>query len=103
MAGGYYSDDDDFYEQDFQEKAFFRFWLGISTRGEDNNVDMLQDLCGVGFYRLSEQETNHLDYQLVDIASLLADPSYSTTYVNKVVPAAREKGIEKGAMGCCAI
>jgi hypothetical protein len=57
-------------------------------------VDTLQDSCGVGYYRLSDQESNHLDYQLIGLASLLADLSYSKSYLNSVVSAAREKGIE---------
>ncbi|MEJ7806724.1 MAG: immunity 22 family protein [Telluria sp.] len=95
MARRDYSDDDDFYEQDFEKKGVLSVWVSIDTRSEDKDVDTLQDLCGIGFYQLSAQESNHLDYQLIGLASLLADLSYSKTYMNDVVSAAREKGIEK--------
>ncbi len=95
MARRDYSDDDDFYEQNFEKKGVLSVWVSIDTCSEDKGVDTLQDLCGVGFYRLSDQESNHLDYQLIGLASLLADLSYSKTYMNNVVSVAREKGIEK--------
>ncbi len=94
MAQRDYSDDDDFYEQNFQKDGVLSVWVSIDTHCVDKDVDTLQDLCGVGYYRLSDQESNHLDHQLIGLPSLLADLSYSKTYSDNVVSAAREKGIE---------
>ncbi|MFP5394337.1 MAG: immunity 22 family protein, partial [Gammaproteobacteria bacterium] len=54
-----------------------------------------QDLCGVGYYDLSNQESNYGDNDMVDPARLLAPLSYSQTFIDSVIAAAKEKGIEK--------
>lgn len=95
MARRDYSEDDDFYSQGFEKKGVLSVWVGLKDRREEKDLDTLQDLCGVGFYRLSDQESNSLDYQLVDLSRLLVDLSYSSSYVSDVILAARVKGIEK--------
>ncbi len=95
MALRDYSEDDDFYSQGFEKKGVLSVWVGLKDRCEEKDVDTLQDLCGVGYYRLSDQESNSFDYQLVDLSRLLADLSYSKSYIDDVVSAARGKGVEK--------
>lgn len=77
MARRDYTDDEDFYSQGFDEKDVVSVWLGLKARTEDENIDTLQDLCGVGYYRLSDQESNSFNDEEADISSLLLDISYS--------------------------
>jgi hypothetical protein len=90
-----YSEDDDFYTQGFEKKGVISVWAGLLDRSHEKNVDTLQDLCGVGYYRLSDQESNSFDYALVDLSSLLSGLSYSTSYSSEVMTAAKSRGIDK--------
>ncbi|BCL99361.1 hypothetical protein ACNRBS_04365 [Ralstonia pseudosolanacearum] len=95
MARRDYSDDEDFYSQGFERKGVVSVWLGLKDRGEESDVDTLQDLCGVGYYRLSDQESNSFNYELTDLSNLLSDLSYSSSYADEVMAAAQEKAINK--------
>lgn len=95
MARRDYSNDDDFYTQGFEKKGVLSVWIGLNDRRQETDIDTLQDLCGVGYYRVSDQESNSLEYKLVEISRLLADLSYSNSYANDVISTARDKGIEK--------
>jgi hypothetical protein len=95
MARHDYSDDDDFYEQDFEKKGVLSVWAAMKDRSEETDIDTLQDLCGVGYYKLSDQESNSFDYEMVELSRLLADLSYSKTFSDEVIAAAKKKGIEK--------
>jgi hypothetical protein len=90
-----YSNDEDYYSQSFEKKGVLSIWLGMTDRSLDTDVDTLQDLCGVGYYELSEQESNSFNYDLVDLKRLFADISYSQSFLDAVILAARKKGIEK--------
>ncbi len=88
-----YSDDDDFYTQNFQRDGLVSVWAGLKPgTGE---VDVLQDLCGVGYYRLSDQEGNSRDCREVLLRELLEELSYAQSYIDAVVSSARAKGIER--------
>lgn len=93
MATRDYSDDDDFYSQNFERKGFLSVWVGLKDRSGDKNVDTLQDLCGVGYYRLSDQESCSFNYELVELNRLLAPLSYSESFSEAVIVAARKMGI----------
>jgi hypothetical protein len=90
-----YSDDDDFYTQRFQKEGVLSVWLGLQVPDDNPDLDILQDLCGVGYYRPEEQEGNKIDFECVGIASLLRDLSYSSSYAREVEAAAMRRGIEK--------
>lgn len=49
----------------------------------------------MGSYRLSDQESNSFDYELVELSRLLADLSYSKTFSDQVIAAAKKMGVEK--------
>ncbi|AJX00802.1 MULTISPECIES: hypothetical protein [Burkholderia] len=93
MASRDYSEDEDFYTQNFEKKGVLSVWLGMRDRSGDTDIDTLQDLCGVGYYRLSDQENNHFDFQMSDIGDLLADLSYADSYRDAVLAAAAARGI----------
>lgn len=91
-----YSDDDDFYDQGFEHKDFVSIWIGLSNDKTDMEIDVLQNLCGVGYYELNNQEINHLDFELVPIDFLIKDLSYSNTFVDHFMHHSRLKGIDHG-------
>lgn len=95
MARRDYTDDEDFYSQGFDEKDVVSVWLGLKARTEDENIDTLQDLCGVGYYRLSDQESNSFNDEEADISSLLLDISYSPSFAKEAITAARAISIER--------
>jgi len=70
-------------------------WLGLKDRSADKSVDTLQDLCGVGYYELSDQESSSLDYRAVSISELLDGLSYSSSYATAVISAAANLEIDK--------
>lgn len=95
MALRDYSDDDDYYTQDFRKDGVISVWLGL-TDGESNaDMDVLQDLCGVGYYALDDQEANNFDFELVNVERLMADLSYSKSFIADVVEQAKAIGIER--------
>lgn len=93
MALRDYSEDDDFYEQNFGQDGVVSVWVGLLGDEGDTELDVLQDMCGVGYYRLSDQENNCFDFQLVSLRELLKDLSYAATYLDQVLLAAEQKGI----------
>lgn len=95
MARRDYSEDEDFYSQGFEKKGVISVWLGLKDRRNERDVDTLQDLCGVGYYQLSDQESNTFEYELVSLSRLLVDLSYSKSFIDDVILAARAKGIEQ--------
>jgi hypothetical protein len=95
MAQRDYSDEEDFYSQDFEKKGVVSAWLGLKERSEGSDVDTLQDLCGVGYYRLSDQESSAFNDELVDLSLLLSNLSYSSSYADDVIAAAQAKAIDK--------
>lgn len=85
-------DEGDFYGQDFEREGVCSVWLGVTPAGTyDKNVDILQDLCGVGYYSLHNQEVMVLDQEST-LAELLADLSYSESFVDAVARAAGATG-----------
>lgn len=95
MARRDYSDEDDFYSQGFVKKGAVSIWIGIKDRSTEQDIDTLQDLCGVGYYRLTDQERNALGQEVVDLERLLKDLSYSASFHDHAVSAARNKGVER--------
>lgn len=95
MAKRDYSDEPDFYGQGFAKEGFVSVWAGSTGADGDPDEDVLQDLCGVGYYRLSDQEGRCFDYELVDLRRLLQDLSYASSYIDAALAAAKAKGIEK--------
>jgi hypothetical protein len=95
MAKKDYSEEEDFYTQGFEKEGVLSVWVALQDHSADKDIDTLQDLCGVGYYRLTDQESNVFDYKLIDLRRLLVDLSYSASYIEDVISAARKIGIEK--------
>ena len=87
------SDDDDFYEQGFNRDGFVSVWAGKTDPRLEPEIDVLQELCGVGYYRLSDQEGNNLDFEEVPLQALLKDISYSKSFMGNVRRAAEKMGL----------
>ncbi|WP_426318767.1 hypothetical protein [Pseudoduganella sp. R-43] len=90
-----YSDDDDFYGQGFQRQNKVSVWVGLDGSRGEPELDVLQDLCGVGYYRLSDQEHYNFDFAAVDLRDLIAPLSYSATFIGAAIATARKRGLEK--------
>lgn len=82
-----YTDDEDFYNQNFRKPGMVSIWAGLEP-DEESEVDVLQDLCGVGYYSLDDQEANCFDFQLVDLRDLLQDMSYAGSFIEQACAAA---------------
>ncbi|WP_202742875.1 hypothetical protein [Acinetobacter calcoaceticus] len=88
-----YSDENDYYSQGFEKEGTVSIWAGILGEDVDTDLDILQDLYGVGYYRLDDQETNNFNFEMVSLNELIEDLSYSKSFINEVVSVAFEKGI----------
>ena len=88
-----YSDDEDYYTQDFEQKGTVSVWLGMLGEEQDANADVLQDLCGVGYYQLDNQEVNHFDFKKIPLEQLLSGLSYSGSFIQQTIEEAMKRGI----------
>jgi hypothetical protein len=70
-------------------------WIGNVRHKPD--VDLLRDLCGVDYYDLDFQEVNVDDKQWRQqaVKTLLGPMSYSESFIDDVVAAAKAKGFAK--------
>jgi hypothetical protein len=70
-------------------------WVGNVRHAPE--VNLLRDLCGVDHYDLDSQEINVDDkrWQQQPVATLLGPISYSESFVDNVVAAARDRGFAK--------
>ncbi|MDC5066985.1 immunity 22 family protein [Acinetobacter baumannii] len=93
MSLNAYSDDNDYYNQGFEKEGIVSIWAGILGEDVDPNLDILRDLCGVGYYNLDDQETNNSNFEMISLNELLEDLSYSKSFINEVIDAAFDKGI----------
>jgi hypothetical protein len=86
-------DEDDFYGQGFGRRGVVSVWLGTEPPGPYNpKLDVLQDLCGVGFYDHDFTECNIVD-AASPIRAVMKPLSYSRSYVPAVVKAAAKRKI----------
>ncbi len=89
-------DEDEFYGQEFEKEGVVSLWAELSESDEsDNEVDVLQDLCGVGYYSLDNQESNCNDFELLPLVKLLDDLSYSCSFKENVLATASRIGISE--------
>lgn len=92
MALRDYSEDDDFYTQGFEQPGVFSLWVSTSVAEPNSQIDVLQDLCGVGYYSLDDQEANALN-GLVPLEELLRELSYSESFMANVLASAHASGV----------
>lgn len=91
-----YSNEEDYYSQGFEKENVVSIWVGTNTNETgDENIDVLQDLCGIGYYDLDEQESNCFEYKSVNLRDLLVEMSYSNTFIEVALAAASNMGITK--------
>ncbi len=94
MALNDYSDEDEFYEQGFEKDGVISVWVGLTDDSQDpEGLDVLQDLCGVGYYSLDDQEGNSINFESVPAINLLEDLSYSSSYQSEVVSKVNALGL----------
>lgn len=86
-------DEDDYYGQNFETKGVVSVWLGFKDDSDDPpDLDVLQDLCGVGYYDLDFQECNHVDFEVVPVRRLLEGISFSESFLDAALNAATRIG-----------
>jgi hypothetical protein len=89
-----YSDEDDYYTQGFEKEGVVSIWVGLEDSADDpEELDVLQDLCGVGYYELDNQEANCFDFKSVTLQELFDELSYSDSFINEAIEAARSKEV----------
>lgn len=88
-----YSDDEDYYTQEFEQQDIVSVWLGMLGGEHDTEADVLQDLCGVGYYRLDDQEIHHVDFKQLPVEQLISALSYSDSFLVQTVEAATKRSI----------
>jgi len=92
MSHSKYSEEDDYYTQNFEQAGVVSIWLARIEMVEDKNIDALQDLCGVGYYRLDNQEAINLG-RLASVDDLLRPISYSESFAVGAKLATQSRGI----------
>lgn len=94
MAIRDYSDDPDFYTQGFAKENTVSIWVGQTTNENDpEGLDVLQDLCGVGYYDLDNQDANCYDFKEVSLRTLLEGTSYSSSFLDLALSEASKRGL----------
>lgn len=89
-------DADDFYGQGFEQSGVVSVWAGLSDTSIDTDqLDVLQDLCGVGYYDVDNQEGNCHGSKLLSLSELLRELSYSVSFMDSAIKAASDLGINK--------
>jgi len=87
--------EEEFYSQDFEKEGVVSIWLGVDQiKQEDEELDVLQNFCGVGYYNLDDQESNTFDFKDTKIEELLKEISYSESFIQEALKKAREKNLE---------
>lgn len=87
------SEDDDFFIQNFTRPGFVSVWLASADFDLTQPGDALQTFCGVGYYRVDDQEANASDGEPLSVDNLIAPLSYSQSFSRQIVEAAKAKGI----------
>ena len=88
---------DDYYTQGFEKDGIVSIWVGLKDNTNDSeDLDVLQDLCGVGYYELSNQEANCFEFRRVSLEKLLEDISYSNSFMTEALERAKKKGLTEG-------
>ena len=96
MALKDYSEEYDYYSQGFEKQGVVSIWVGLLDDEEDEEgIDVLQDLAGVGYYDLAFQEGNCFDYEMVSLRELLSELSYSYSFITEALLSAKVKEIFK--------
>lgn len=90
-------EEEDYYAQGFERAGFVSLWAGLADQSTAHEeIDVLQDLCGVGYYNIDNQESNSHEFRLVSVADLLDELSYSPTFRDEAFKVAVDKGVMKG-------
>ena len=85
--------EEDYYEQGFEMNGVVSIWVGQNDNSNDDELDVLHDLCGVGYYEIDNQESNCFDFEMVCLHKLLEEMSYSSSFIEEAIKAAFAMGI----------
>lgn len=91
-----YQEESDFYIQGFEKEGYVSVWAGQKDDSDDpEGLDVLQDLCGVGYYDLDNQESNTFNFEISTIQKLINDISYSESFSVNAIIEAKKRGIKE--------
>jgi hypothetical protein len=89
-------DEEDFYGQGFREEGIVSVWLGTESLADaPDELDVLQDYCGVGYYNMDSHDEYTEDYILLPSEYLLRKLSYSDSFFAVAQRAAARVGVEQ--------
>ncbi len=78
----------------FESRGWVSIWASLTT--EDQDKDVLRDLCGVDYYDVDYQENIAAEnWNLTPIRELICKLSYSDSYIEKAVSSAEKKGVRE--------
>ena len=80
----------------FEKEGVVSIWVGLKDGDDEtDDLDVLQDWCGIDYYDPDYQEMNWLDFRLIPLKELLKELSYSDSFINHALFAAKQRGITK--------
>jgi len=87
-------DEDDYYGQPFDQEGVVSIWVGMEDNSNDPpGLEVLPDLCGVGYYDLDANEITHDGFELVPLERLLARLSFASSFVKEAVAVAERRNV----------
>ena len=57
-------DEEDYYGQEFEKEGVLSLWVGMKDDSDLPDADVLQDLCGVGYYDLDQQRRELPEFRI---------------------------------------
>jgi hypothetical protein len=83
----------------FRKKGKVSLWVGVCKPNLKamKGVDILKDLCGVGYYDLDDQEISAVNdrFPPAPLAEILGRLSYSSSFIDAALQVAEEKKIHQ--------
>lgn len=78
----------------FEKEGVVSVWAGLKDGDDEtDDLDVLQDWCGIDYYDPDYQEMNWVDFRLMPLKELLQDLSYSDSFITHALFAAKQRGI----------
>ena len=78
----------------FEAEGRVSIWLGTDDLSDfPQELDILQDLCGIGYYSIDLQDAFNEGFQELPVRDLLSKMSYSDSFADDAMVAADEAGL----------
>jgi hypothetical protein len=78
----------------FERRGWVSIWIGLTSDNQDK--DVLKDLCGVDYYDVDYQENIiSPNWEMSAIGDLVSKLSYSDSFLDQALEVAQMKGISE--------